>query len=82
LEIYLDAIFENIPIENHHTNFEIYQLQFSKGGGTVLLLWANILSPFGINRQKRRLCEPFLLSPPLVQVNMSGRLYQFESDVE
>jgi hypothetical protein len=24
LEIYLDAIFENIPIENHHTNFEIY----------------------------------------------------------
>jgi hypothetical protein len=48
----------------------------------VLLLWANTFSPFGINRQKRRLCEPFLLSPPLVQVNMSERLYQFETDVE
>jgi hypothetical protein len=26
--------------------------------------------------------SPLLLSPPLVQVNMSERLYQFESDVE
>jgi hypothetical protein len=23
------------------------------GGGAVLLLWANTLSPFGMNRQKR-----------------------------
>jgi hypothetical protein len=47
------------------------------------LLWANTFTPFGINFQNRRLCEPlFLLSPPLVQVNMSERLYQFESDVE
>jgi hypothetical protein len=37
--------------------FEIYQLKiisFLKlGGGAVLLLWANIFSPFGMNRQKR-----------------------------
>jgi hypothetical protein len=26
---------------------------FEIGGGAVLLLWANILSPFGMNRQKR-----------------------------
>jgi hypothetical protein len=25
---------------------------FEIGGGAVLLLWANILSPFGMNRQK------------------------------
>jgi hypothetical protein len=42
----------------------------------------NIFSPFGIKRQKQRALEPFLLSPPLVQVNMSERLYQFESDVD
>jgi hypothetical protein len=27
------------------------------------LLWANTLSPFGMNRQKRRHREPLLLSP-------------------
>ena len=47
-----------IPIEeiniNHH-----FKNKFLKFGGAVLLLWANTLSPFGINRQKRRLCEPF-----------------------
>jgi hypothetical protein len=26
---------------------------FEIGGGAVLLLWANIFSPFGMNRQKR-----------------------------
>jgi hypothetical protein len=26
---------------------------FENGGGAVLLLWAHILSPFGMNRQKR-----------------------------
>jgi hypothetical protein len=51
-------------MENFFLNFEI------GGGGAVLLLWANILSPFGINRQKRRLCEPCLLFP-MVQMNMS-----------
>jgi hypothetical protein len=58
--------------------FEIYQLKnFKKCGGAVLLLWANTFSPFGINHQKRRLCEPFKTFSPLVQVNKSGRLYQF-----
>jgi hypothetical protein len=64
LEIYLDANFEKkIPIENQHTNLEYINLNFLKGGGAVLLLWANTLSPFCINRQKRRLCEPFLFTP-------------------
>jgi hypothetical protein len=53
-----------------------------KGVGAVLFLWANTFSPFGMNRQKRRLCEPLLLSPPLVQVNMSEWLYQSKSGVE
>jgi hypothetical protein len=53
-------------------------LKISKGGGAVLLLWANTFSPFGINRKKRRLCEPFFkLFSPLVQVNKSEGLYQF-----
>jgi hypothetical protein len=33
---------------------------FEIGGGAVLLLWANTLSPFDINHQKWRLCEPFV----------------------
>jgi hypothetical protein len=36
-------------IENY-TNFEIYQLKISKGGGAVLLLWANTFSPFSMKR--------------------------------
>jgi hypothetical protein len=28
---------------------------FEIGGGAVLLLWANTLFPFGMNRQKRML---------------------------
>jgi hypothetical protein len=39
-----------VPIENQ--NFEI-------GGGAVLLLWAQALSPFGMNRQKRNHKSPF-----------------------
>ena len=58
--------------------FEIYQLKFSKGGGAVLLLWANTFSPFGINRQKQRLCEPFYLFSPIDKRNISERLYQLE----
>jgi hypothetical protein len=67
-------VFEKlIPVENIIPIWSIsitrYQLKtkISKflGDGAVLLLWANTLSPFGINRQKRRLCEPFLLSPHL-----------------
>jgi hypothetical protein len=63
----LKYINNKIPIENFVSKI----LKLFLGGGAVLLLWANTLSPFGINRQKRRLCEPYLLSPPLVQVNMS-----------
>jgi hypothetical protein len=44
----------------------------------VLLLWVNAFSLFGINRQKRRLCERFLLSPLLVQVNMSEKIIPIE----
>jgi hypothetical protein len=40
------------------------------------------LSPFGINRQKQRLGEPFLLSPPMVQVNMSVDYTKVESGAE
>jgi hypothetical protein len=46
------------PIENH-----ILKL----GGGAVLLLWAHIFSPFGMNRQKTESLEPNeVLSLPLV----------------
>jgi hypothetical protein len=72
----LDANFENIPIESKHTNLKYKK--FSKGGGAVLLLWANTFSLFVINRQKGRLCEPFLLSIPLVQVNMSANIIPIE----
>jgi hypothetical protein len=30
---------------------------FEIGGDAALLLWANTFSPFGMNRQKRILCE-------------------------
>jgi hypothetical protein len=54
---YLKYIKNKISIEN------FFKKLFEIGGGAVLLLWANTLSPFGMYRQKRRLCEPFLLSP-------------------
>jgi hypothetical protein len=53
------------------TNWKLYFEKFEIGGGAILLLWANILSPFGINRQKRRPCEPYYFSPPMVHINMS-----------
>jgi hypothetical protein len=37
---------------------------------------ANTLSPFGMNHQKRRLCEPFLNFLPFGKQYMSERLYQ------
>ena len=64
--------FENsiseILLQSYSENFENFISKILKllGGGAVLLLWANTLSPFGINRKKRRLCEPLKLSPPLV----------------
>jgi hypothetical protein len=36
------------------------------GGDAFHLLWANILSPFGIKRQKQRRLRALLLSPLLV----------------
>jgi hypothetical protein len=62
----------DINFERGHTNLKLYpkiryQLKnffntlhlniFEIGGGAVILLWANIFSPFGMNRQKRILCE-------------------------
>jgi hypothetical protein len=75
----------DINFERGHTNLKLYPkiryplknffntnwktIFFEIGGGAVLLLWANTLSPFGMNRQKRILCEwnisPFKVSPPL-----------------
>jgi hypothetical protein len=62
------------PIEKFtsHTYWKFilikYQLKYLfvkiwNGGGAVLLLWANTFSPFGINSQKQRTWEPFILSP-------------------
>jgi hypothetical protein len=40
-------------------------LKISKGGGAVLLLWDNNLSPFGINRQKRSLLGALFTFSPI-----------------
>jgi hypothetical protein len=42
-----------ISIEKPSFNTNLKEYIFEIGGGAVLLLWANIFSPFGINRQKR-----------------------------
>jgi hypothetical protein len=60
LEVYLDDSFENIPIENQHTNLKYINFKIFDGGA-IRLLWANTLSPFDINRQKWRLCEPLFI---------------------
>jgi hypothetical protein len=67
-----------MPIENFFKNFEI-------GGGAVLLLWANILSPFGINRQKRRHLRALFTFSPLVlviRVNIIPKWRAVQSDGE
>jgi hypothetical protein len=56
-------------------NFEI-------GGGAVLLLWANTLSPFGINRKKRSLLRALFTFSPMVQMNMSEDYTKVESGAE
>jgi hypothetical protein len=76
LEVYLDASFENIPIEEiaYHkipigkTNFCENQMKhhFKKKLKFVVQSFCfglNIFSPFGINRQKRRLLRALILSP-------------------
>jgi hypothetical protein len=50
--------------------------------GVVVLLWANTLSPFGMNRQKQKLCEPFLNFLPFGKQYMSEKLYQCGEMVE
>jgi hypothetical protein len=74
----LDAYFEYIPLEINIPIWNIPIKFFSKGGGVVLLLWANTFSPFGINRQKRRCCEPFYRFSPIDKRNISEWLYQLE----
>jgi hypothetical protein len=49
---------------HHKMPIETFFLKtFEIGGGAVLLLWANTLSPFGINRQKRIHLRGLFLSP-------------------
>jgi hypothetical protein len=44
-------------LKNHQLK-NLFLTQILKiGGGVILLLWANTFSPFGMNRQKRILCE-------------------------
>jgi hypothetical protein len=49
-----------IPIEN-----VLLKILKFLGGGAVLLLWANTLSPFDMNRQKRRLLRALLNFLPI-----------------
>jgi hypothetical protein len=65
------------------TNWEItkYQLKLYSIFFEIMVVRSfcfrlNILSPFGINRQKRRCWEPSHAFSPLVQVNKSEGLYQ------
>jgi hypothetical protein len=62
-------------MENFILNFEI-------GGGAVLLLWANTLSPFGTNRQKQRHLRALFTFSPMVHVNMSEDYTKVESGAE
>jgi hypothetical protein len=54
-----------------NTNFEIILESFEIGSGVVLLLRANILSPFGINRQKRSLLRALIAFSSIGKENMS-----------
>jgi hypothetical protein len=50
-EILLSPPFEHnrVPIDKIFAKHKVFEI----GGGAVLLLWAHIFSPFGMNRQKR-----------------------------
>jgi hypothetical protein len=75
----------NISIWNIDTNWDIISRgtllwkipieNFISKNLKLVVVWSFcfglILSPFGINRQKRRRLRALLLSPPMVQVNMS-----------
>jgi hypothetical protein len=47
------SIKNKILIEKPSFNTNLKDYIFEIGGGAVLLLWANIFSPFGMNCQKR-----------------------------
>jgi hypothetical protein len=66
-----------MPIEN----IKHFVLKILKRGGAVLLLWANTLSLFGINRQKQSLLSPFYF-PQMVQLNKSEDYTKVESGAE
>jgi hypothetical protein len=79
-----------IPIWNYIKNkiliekllkYKLKEHIFEIGGGAVLLLWANTFSPFGMNRQKRILCEwnisPFYFLPPFGKQYMSEDYTKF-----
>jgi hypothetical protein len=46
-------------------NFRNEVLKLVVGGGAILLLWANTVSPFGINRQKQRLLRALITFSPI-----------------
>ena len=71
-----------IPIEKSFLNPNLKDYIFEIGGGAVLLLWANTFSPFGINRQKRRIESPLHFLPNGKQINMSEDYTKVESDAE
>jgi hypothetical protein len=91
-EILLSQIKWNIDTNWYHIliweyiNLNRYQLRkcqlklhfefFWNGGGAVLLLWAYSFSPFGINRKKRRLWEPFCIFLPLWGLILSPHWYK------
>jgi hypothetical protein len=81
LEIYLDASFENIQIENHHTNLK-YIKKIERVVVRSFCFGLNISPSLALIAKNGDIESPFLLSPRLVQVNMSERLYQSKRCVE
>jgi hypothetical protein len=55
--VYQFEIISKIKYQLENSSFEKSFLNtiFEIGGGAVLLFWASTFSPFGMNRQKRRL---------------------------
>jgi hypothetical protein len=49
----------------------IEKILLKLGGGAVLLLWADIFSPFGMNRQKRSHLSPRITLSPFGHKYMS-----------
>jgi hypothetical protein len=67
LEIYLDASFENIPIENQHTNLKYIPIKiFRKVVVRSFCFGLNISPPLALIAKNEDFESPFKLSPPLV----------------